>query len=249
MKIYFIRHGETTGDVEDRFGGAYDDSLSPRGEEQSRALAEELKDSGIEAIYASSLTRAQETASFLAEATGAPVAVVDGLKERNQYGFLSGMKKSEAKEKHADLVEALKSRHTTAEGGETYEASSERVAQAFKKVVEEAEAKQYKTIAIISHGGPLRILFRDILKWGEIKDIGDLLLLVNVPESPAFGPGVNGTNKIEPRWRHPQLAKNPWFSAKNALRSWQRVLYALLEKQSNTFTLAKAQRFTLIKDT
>jgi hypothetical protein len=28
MKIYLIRHGETTGDVEGRYGGDFDDSLS-----------------------------------------------------------------------------------------------------------------------------------------------------------------------------------------------------------------------------
>lgn len=30
-KFLFIRHGETTGDVEDRYGGTYDDALSPNG--------------------------------------------------------------------------------------------------------------------------------------------------------------------------------------------------------------------------
>lgn len=34
MKIYLVRHGETTGDVEDRYGGWYDDHLTDRGKEQ-----------------------------------------------------------------------------------------------------------------------------------------------------------------------------------------------------------------------
>ena len=34
MKIYLIRHGETTGDIEDRYGGDYDDHLSKNGKQQ-----------------------------------------------------------------------------------------------------------------------------------------------------------------------------------------------------------------------
>lgn len=30
MKIFLIRYGETTGDVEDRYGGWYDDHLTKR---------------------------------------------------------------------------------------------------------------------------------------------------------------------------------------------------------------------------
>ena len=33
MKIYLIRHGETTSDIEDRFGGDYDDHLTSHGVE------------------------------------------------------------------------------------------------------------------------------------------------------------------------------------------------------------------------
>ena len=39
VKIYLIRHGETTGDVEDRYGGAYDDHLSEKEKAQARELA------------------------------------------------------------------------------------------------------------------------------------------------------------------------------------------------------------------
>lgn len=35
MKIYLIRHGQTTGDVEDRYGGAYDDELTDKGKNEA----------------------------------------------------------------------------------------------------------------------------------------------------------------------------------------------------------------------
>ena len=48
MKIYLIRHGQTTGDLEDRYGGDYDDHLTEEGEQQAKRLAEKLASSGIE---------------------------------------------------------------------------------------------------------------------------------------------------------------------------------------------------------
>ncbi len=67
MKIYLVRHGETTGDVEDRFDGAYDDHLSPKGKQQSGKLVNKLENKNIEIIYHSPLIRATETAEILSE--------------------------------------------------------------------------------------------------------------------------------------------------------------------------------------
>ena len=51
MKIYLIRHGQTTGDIEDRFGGDYDDHLTRLGKSQSQNLAK--KKPGGKSIFAS----------------------------------------------------------------------------------------------------------------------------------------------------------------------------------------------------
>jgi broad specificity phosphatase PhoE len=170
MKIFFVRHGETTGDVENRYGGTYDDHLSDKGKEQSKSLSGVLKDSGIEIIFSSSLIRAQETSQILAQTLNCDIQIVPELQERNQYGFLSGMKKEEALEKHPKEVEMLKDRLSTIEGAESYENFSKRISNAFESIVENSK---YDSVAILSHGGPLRVLFRDILKWGELKEIGD----------------------------------------------------------------------------
>jgi len=170
MKIFFIRHGETTGDVENRYGGTYDDHLSDKGKAQSESLGEVLKSSGVEVIFSSSLIRAQETSQILAQYIDCKVQVIPELQERNQYGFLSGMIKDEALEKYPGEVEILKDRLNTIDGAESYEAFSKRIGDAFWSLIKDS---QYNTIAIVSHGGPLRVLFRDILAWGELKDIGD----------------------------------------------------------------------------
>jgi broad specificity phosphatase PhoE len=170
MKVFFIRHGETTGDVEHRYGGSYNDHLSPVGQVQSKALAETFRDSGIEVIYASPLVRAQATASYIANATGATIETVSALRERNQYGILSGLEKSVAETEYPDLVVLVKDRNNTIEGAESYTDFSARILSAIEAIMAGAKSD---TIAVVSHGGLLRVLFRDYLQWGELTSIGD----------------------------------------------------------------------------
>lgn len=173
QRLIVIRHGQTMGDVEDRYGGAYDDVLSPEGEAQVQKLAEELAGKDIQQIYTSPLKRAQQTAQGLAAKIGCAVMLVDGLQERNQYGQLTGMTKAEARQKHPDWVEALKDRLNTLPGAESYAEASQRTAQAFAKVLAQAETASHSCVAVVWHGGGMRVLFRDILKMGELREIGD----------------------------------------------------------------------------
>jgi broad specificity phosphatase PhoE len=169
MKLFFIRHGQTTGDVEDRYGSAYDDLLSPEGEQQAQALAETLGGKGLQMVYSSPLQRARQTAQVLASSAVCEVKVLPGLAERSQYGILTGMLKAEAKQQHPEMVEALKDRLNTIEGAESYADASARMHESFNQVV----AANHKCAAVVWHGGGMRALFRDFLKMGELNAIGD----------------------------------------------------------------------------
>jgi len=171
MKIYIIRHGQTTGDVEDRYGGDYDDHLTGLGIKEVNDLAPKIKDFGIEVLFVSSRIRAQETAKILQKALGVEIKTIDGFRERNQNGILTGMKRSEAKEKYPEMVELVKDRFNTIEGAEDYESFRKRIVNAFNEVTK----SDYKTVAVVTHGGPIRRIFGEILgmekKW-EINDCG-----------------------------------------------------------------------------
>ncbi len=170
MKIFFIRHGETTGDIENRYGGNYNDHLSEKGQAQSIAIAATLKEDKIQLVISSPLIRAQETSAAIAREAKCSVIIENDVHERNQYGILTGMVKEDAKRKYPELTEALKDRLNTIEGAESYEDFSKRVMGAFDKLI---NTNKERTIAVVTHGGPLRVLFRDYLKWGELKEIGD----------------------------------------------------------------------------
>jgi broad specificity phosphatase PhoE len=49
MQIYLIRHGQTNGDVENRYGGDYNDHLAGLGMDQAQKVAGQLVNKGIHA--------------------------------------------------------------------------------------------------------------------------------------------------------------------------------------------------------
>jgi broad specificity phosphatase PhoE len=175
MKIYLIRHGETTGDEEDRYGGDYDDHLSENGQKQVNELAEKLVGKEIEIIYRSPKVRAKETAQVVGEKLNIELKEINDFRERNQYGVLSGLTKAEAKEKFPEEVEKLKihpyKNHVS--NSESYEDFFPRIINVFKEVI----AEEKETIAIITHGGPIKALFREFFKFGEFKTLGDCAII------------------------------------------------------------------------
>jgi len=173
MNIYLIRHGQTTGDVENRYGGDYDDHLTDLGRRQSEAVAKKLSEEGIEVIYCSPLIRARETAKIIrAEIIRAEIpvglAVIKNFKERNRYGILTGLTKNEAAQRFPDQVKLLSDEHSTLRDAEDYESFGRRIHEALEKI----DTGKYETAAVVTHGGPIRYIFREILKEGEIV-VGD----------------------------------------------------------------------------
>ena len=72
-RVYLVRHGLTVVGGEDRFAGEIDVPLSDVGREQARALGTRLASERIDAIYASPLGRALETARLIAAPHGREV--------------------------------------------------------------------------------------------------------------------------------------------------------------------------------
>lgn len=163
--IHFIRHGETTGDIENLYGGDYDDHLTEKGREETMALGEKFKGKNIQAFFTSPLIRAQETAKILNMSHHAEISVMPKLKERNWYGELTGMNKDVANEQFPDLVALLNDRRNTLPGGESYDDFVKRISEVLQEICANEE---FDEVAVVTHGGSMRVLFREILKKGEI---------------------------------------------------------------------------------
>ena len=83
--FYFIRHGETVWNVENKICGATDIELTQRGHEQAIETGKRILEQGITAdvILTSPLVRAKETARHISEITGLPMEVEPRLIEQN----------------------------------------------------------------------------------------------------------------------------------------------------------------------
>lgn len=79
--IYWLRHGQSLGNLERRFLGHTDLPLTDHGRRQADAAADYLASRGIDRIYSSDLLRARQTAEPLAERLGLTVHTLDSLRE------------------------------------------------------------------------------------------------------------------------------------------------------------------------
>ena len=82
--IYFVRHGETVWNVENKICGSTDIELTERGHQQAVETGKKILAEGIQAdeILYSPLVRAAETARHISEITGIPARVEPRLKEQ-----------------------------------------------------------------------------------------------------------------------------------------------------------------------
>ena len=68
MKLYLVRHGQSTGNIGGTLMGQSDHPLTPLGEDQARAAAERLASFGPMPVYSSDLPRARATAGHIVAA-------------------------------------------------------------------------------------------------------------------------------------------------------------------------------------
>src|SRR5262245_40224745 len=100
-QVLLVRHGQSQGNAEGRFGGHTATPLSARGRAQAQATASALAPESITAIYSSDLERATQTASPLAKLTGLPINTTEAFRERS-VGVMEGLTFGDAAEKHPD---------------------------------------------------------------------------------------------------------------------------------------------------
>lgn len=158
VRVFLVRHGETTWNGAGRIQGFLDSPLTARGLAQARAVAARLAAEGIGALYSSDLGRARQTAREVAAATGLPVECDERLRERS-FGALEGKTWDEiAKEHPIDARLLREDPFRPAPGGESLAGFRDRVAGALRRIATAAGAAP---IAIVTHGGVLGIAYRE----------------------------------------------------------------------------------------
>lgn len=159
--VILIRHGQSQGNAEGRFGGHTDTPLSPLGRRQAEATAGALASEKFAAIYSSDLPRAIETATPLARRTGAPLETTEALRERS-VGVMEGLTFEVAAELHPEQYQALLRRdfdHVLL-GGESYRQTLDRASRKLDEAIEQHKGGR---IALFAHTGTICILILHLM--------------------------------------------------------------------------------------
>ncbi len=89
LSLVLVRHGETEWMERGLLHGRLDSPLSPTGRRHARQAAQRLRGETFDALYASPLGRAMETAAILGGALGLAAQPIDDLAELD-FGWLEG---------------------------------------------------------------------------------------------------------------------------------------------------------------
>jgi len=152
-----IRHGQTDWNAARLYQGQADIPLNQTGIQQARALAEKLNGEKFDAVYASDLSRAAQTASILVEKLGMPIQTDVRLREICQ-GIWEGMSLDEVQEKYADDFKrgAEDPAFSRAPGGESIAEVAERMTSAVTEITALYPAGR---ILLVSHGLAVSTLY------------------------------------------------------------------------------------------
>ena len=160
--LLLARHGETDWNHARRWQGHADRPVTERGRAQAAALAERLADITLDAVYASDLRRARETAAVVAAKQSLEVIELPDLREVD-VGSWEGLTRDEAEASFPDGYRRWLAGGTGWDDGETYEQMSARVLAAIGQI---AGAHEGGRVVIVSHGGPIRAIHAAALGLG-----------------------------------------------------------------------------------
>jgi len=155
-RFLFIRHGETDWNREGRWQGQADVPLNAVGLAQAARLAEELYNTAhLDAIYASDLKRAYQTAEALAAVYGLPIHLDPRLREIHQ-GEWQGLLVTEIEARYERIFHLRRQDpwSMAPPGGETAADVRKRVVEALAEL---AARHPYETVAIVAHGFVLAV--------------------------------------------------------------------------------------------
>jgi broad specificity phosphatase PhoE len=160
LHLMLVRHGETEWNVQRRYQGQSDVPLSELGRRQAELVAERLAGQAFDAVYASDLKRAWETAAFIAEKRNLKVLPELRLREL-KFGILEGLTFEEAEEQYPDMVAAwLEDFNNTPQGAETIDLFNARVVS----LLDELKSKHdNEVVLLVGHGGSLSEILRVVL--------------------------------------------------------------------------------------
>lgn len=175
MRLLLVRHGESEWNATGRLQGQADPPLSELGRHQAAHMSARLVDEKIDAIVASDLQRAMDTARALATAIQVDITPRVDLREVD-LGSWTGISRDELERDNPGAWRSWRIEGIEGwEGGERYDQAMVRVGEAIAGL---AGQWQGKTVVAVTHGGCIRLATCHLLgmpaaELGRIMSIGN----------------------------------------------------------------------------
>lgn len=160
-RMIFVRHGESPGNHLRRFFGHHDEGLTEVGQEQANRAGEYLKDTKIDAAYASDLPRAFETGERVLAHHEGVTPIPDAQLREIFAGQWENVPFSELDAKFHEDYEIWMSDpwNSGPTGGESVRELTERVRKEVWRIAKEHAGQ---TVLIATHATPIRTM---ICEW------------------------------------------------------------------------------------
>jgi alpha-ribazole phosphatase len=159
-RLVLIRHAEPDEAVLGRSYGRLDVPLSPAGHDHARAIADALHEVRLDAVFASPLRRALDTAAPLAHARELEPIVHEGLREVS-FGLVEGATYEEIARERPELFASWMNDPTGTRfpQGESFPDLRKRALAAAAEI-----RSEHESTAIVAHGGVTRTILADALE-------------------------------------------------------------------------------------
>ncbi len=208
IKLILIRHGESDGNAQRKFSGFQDVKLTEKGIWQAKRLARRLEGVQVDAFYCSDLKRARHTAEIIFGDRGEDIVVSPNLREIN-FGIWEGMTFEEIKSREgAKFTSWMENpdEKSIIPQGESLAILNERVMTEVNRILQEHRNEEKdKTIAIVCHGGAIRIILCNALNL-ELKNLwfieqnSTALNIIDYYDNRGFISLLNDTSHLEDWW-------------------------------------------------
>ncbi len=156
--FYFIRHGQTDWNKEDRLQGSLDIPLNEKGIEQAKTAAELTKDLPIDLIVTSDLSRAKDTSDIINEKLQIPIIIDPNIKERHA-GKLEGILETELTKEQIETREH--SPELVEEEGEPFPEFRAKIIKAINKNLEN---NPDKNILFSAHKWVYKAIYKELFQ-------------------------------------------------------------------------------------
>lgn len=165
MKVYIIRHGETTANIKGTHQTP-ETPLSEKGEKQAHAVAKRFHTIHIDTIFSSPYARAYLTAKAIADILNVSVTILDALKETKKPSEFIGKPKDhpdtlKVKDLMKKYIDNPQYRYSDEE---TYHEIRQRAITALTTIL---KAKK-ENVLVVTHGDVLRMLFAVMMFGKEV---------------------------------------------------------------------------------